>query len=74
MPYNCNKCEHYYITWEKSFPYGCRAMGFKSKKSPSATVRSNSGIECLKFKIKTNKKNKDRIQEPEDRSQKSEWC
>jgi len=54
MP-NCNKCAHYYITWDKSFPYGCRSMGFKSRELPSLAVHKNSGIKCLQFKIKKHK-------------------
>lgn len=54
---NCNKCQHYYITWDKVFPYGCKAMGFKSYKIPSVVVRESSGQECLAFTEKqTNKK------------------
>jgi len=49
---NCNKCEHYYVTWEKNFPCGCRSMGFKSRELPSIAVRKNSGMDCLQFKLK----------------------
>jgi hypothetical protein len=52
----CNKCEHYYITWEKKFPNGCRSMSFKSRELPSLAVRKNSGMDCLQFKIKKQKK------------------
>ncbi|SDD95803.1 uracil-DNA glycosylase [Sporomusa acidovorans] len=45
----CIKCEHYYVTWDKVFPYGCRAMGFKTYKIPSAVVRESSGRDCLAF-------------------------
>lgn len=27
----CVRCAYFYITWEKKFPYGCKAMKFKSK-------------------------------------------
>jgi hypothetical protein len=60
MP-NCNECEHYYITWEKGFPYGCRSMGFKSRELPSVAVRKNSGIDCLQFKVKKQKKMTSRV-------------
>ena len=52
----CNKCKHYYITWDKNFPNGCRAMGFKAKESPSISVLKSSGIECLMFESKEVKK------------------
>lgn len=45
----CVKCQHYYITWDKTFPYGCKAMGFKSYKTPATVVRESSGQECLAF-------------------------
>lgn len=48
----CRKCEHYYITWDRSFPYGCKAMGFKSYKLPCLVVLESSGHECLSFIIK----------------------
>jgi hypothetical protein len=52
----CQKCKHYYITWDKNFPYGCRAMGFKGKKIPSQTVYKSSGMQCLMFEKKKEKK------------------
>jgi hypothetical protein len=57
MSPNCTRCEHYYITWDQKFPYGCRAMGFKSKEMPSIAVLNNSGMDCLQFKAKKIKKN-----------------
>lgn len=49
---NCFKCRHFFITYEPSHPYGCRVMGFKSKKLPSITVYESSGLECQVFEIK----------------------
>ncbi len=51
---NCRKCKHFYITWDKKFPYGCRAINFKSKKLPSMEVKLTSGIDCTKFSSKKN--------------------
>jgi hypothetical protein len=45
----CLNCVHYYITWDKKFPFGCRAMGFKSKAAPHRLTRQLSGRECLSF-------------------------
>jgi hypothetical protein len=45
----CHRCKHYYVTWDKNFPYGCKAMRFKSKSPPYLTVRNTSGKECLLF-------------------------
>ncbi|MBN2654263.1 MAG: uracil-DNA glycosylase [Nitrospirae bacterium] len=46
---NCFKCRHFYITWDKKFRYGCRAMGFKSYEMPSDEVLNASRVECLRF-------------------------
>ena len=42
----CGSCVHYFVTWDKGFPHGCKAMGFKCRTSPSLRVREASGIEC----------------------------
>ncbi len=52
---DCNKCTHFFITWDKNLPYGCRAMKFKSKKNPSIAVLESSGIACMLFKRKSNR-------------------
>lgn len=52
---DCHKCEHYYVTWDKRFPHGCKAMKFKSKQLPSIAVFTSSTIECLLFKKKKRK-------------------
>ena len=50
MPIDCHKCIHYYVTWDSSFPHGCRGMGFKSRRFPSAVVRHiMMGKDCLLF-------------------------
>lgn len=49
---DCHKCEHYYVSWDKDFPHGCKAMGFKSKRFPSIVVRDNSHSKCLFYKVK----------------------
>ena len=46
---NCFDCVHFYITWDKNFPRGCRALSFKGREMPCATVLSSSGIECQRF-------------------------
>lgn len=48
----CGQCVHFYITWDKHFPKGCKAMGFKSAEMPSMVVYKTSGIECLRFEEK----------------------
>ncbi len=46
---NCFFCEHFYITYDVKFPYGCRTMGFKSARMPSVDVFSNSQMDCALF-------------------------
>ncbi len=49
---DCHKCKHYYVTWERQFPHGCRSMNFKSLQLPSAVVRNSSGIPCMRYQPK----------------------
>ena len=54
---DCHKCLHYYVTWDKNFPHGCKAMGFKSKQLPSLSVlKSTPNIDCLAFEPKVIRK------------------
>ncbi len=46
---DCLRCRHYYITWDATFPYGCRAMDFKSRRKPQLDVQESSGCPCLQF-------------------------
>ena len=46
---DCRKCKFLYVTWDKDFPYGCRAIGFKSKLTPSVVVYQSSMMVCQKF-------------------------
>jgi len=45
----CMGCIYLYTTWDKRFPYGCKAMGFKSDRLPCMVVRQSSGEECLAY-------------------------
>lgn len=54
---NCFKCKYLQITYQKNFPYSCRAMGFKSVKMPSLVVYESSGYFCQAFEEKKIKKN-----------------
>ncbi len=55
MP-SCAHCVHYFITYERSQPYGCRAMGFKSRQNPALVVFRSSGQQCRMFQKKPAKK------------------
>ncbi len=48
----CQKCVHYYVTWEQKRPHGCNAYGFKSKMIPSIVVKNSSGQQCKLFELK----------------------
>ena len=48
----CNSCAHFFITWNKRFPFGCRAMGFMSANSPNKDVFEVEGRDCLAYKDK----------------------
>ena len=53
---DCHKCIHYYVTWDRRFPHGCRAMGFKSWRYPVDEVRrAVCGGDCLLYRAKKRK-------------------
>ena len=58
---NCFQCIHYYITHDPQRPYGCRAMGFKSRINPARVVFLSSGLHCQLFSAKH------RLEEPSDK-------
>jgi len=47
QPVNCFGCRHFFITHEPALPYGCRAMGFKSRELPCSVVLRSSYVHCL---------------------------
>jgi hypothetical protein len=49
----CRKCRHYYITWDRKFPYGCKAMNFRSVRLPSLEVLNASAVACRFFEDKS---------------------
>jgi hypothetical protein len=57
---DCRKCCHYYVTWHKEHPHGCKAMGFMSSRLPSEVVYQNSGSVCLHFDPKRKTKHAER--------------
>ena len=46
---NCQICVYFYVTWDPSFPRGCRLYGFKSTASPAAMVREATGGKCQNY-------------------------
>ncbi|MBA4418689.1 MAG: uracil-DNA glycosylase [Syntrophus sp. (in: bacteria)] len=49
---DCFACRHFYVTWDKKYPKGCRAMGFKTREMPSIAVFKSSGLKCLRYEPK----------------------
>ncbi|RJQ65980.1 MAG: uracil-DNA glycosylase [Desulfobacteraceae bacterium] len=49
---DCHRCSHYFVTWQREHPHGCKRMGFKSALLPSAEVYRASGTACLAFEFK----------------------
>ncbi|NBW01711.1 MAG: uracil-DNA glycosylase [Betaproteobacteria bacterium] len=49
---NCRRCKHYYVTWDESFPQGCRLYGVKSRQAPSIAVRDATGAACQFWEAK----------------------
>jgi hypothetical protein len=56
---NCFKCKHFHITWDKDFPNGCKAFGFKTKQLPALVVRQSDGTPCMAFTPKIENKASD---------------
>lgn len=46
---NCLKCRHFFVTWDRRFPRGCRIFGVKSRGLPSASVFRATGRHCPAF-------------------------
>ncbi len=63
---NCLQCVHYFNTWDKDRPRGCRIYNFRSMTMPSLLVRSESGMNCQSFEKKAQfKKSKtDNLNDP----------
>ena len=52
----CSDCVHYYVTYNPTFPYGCRAVGFKSRTLPDRAVTAHSGLPCQFFTAKARRR------------------
>ena len=49
---NCYQCRHFAVSWDPSFPYLCRLMGFKSRALPAIEVLRADGVFCQGFEAK----------------------
>jgi len=43
----CHRCRHYYVSWNPSYPHGCRAFQMVTRMLPSLAVIRESGSPCL---------------------------
>lgn len=43
----CRGCAHFFVTYDPAFPYGCRMLGFKSRRTPCIEVEEAAGQPCL---------------------------
>lgn len=50
---NCFQCRHFAVSWDASFPYLCRLMGFKSRALPAVEVLRADGVACRGFAAKS---------------------
>jgi hypothetical protein len=48
----CQDCVHFFITHDPGFPYGCRSMGFKSRRHPHHEVLAATGEPCQGREVK----------------------
>ena len=48
----CKNCRHLYVTYNRHYPWGCKAFGFMSKKYPYLEVSHTSGMKCALFSFK----------------------
>ena len=48
----CKGCIHFFVTYDPHFPYGCRSMGFKSRRYPHVEVEEATGESCQAHQTK----------------------
>ena len=61
MTPNCNKCKHFFVTFDQYASKGCRLFGIKSNRMPSIVVKdANDGVDCNGFELKDRLKEKNR--------------
>ena len=51
MKKECRNCKHYFITFDRHTPYGCKVYQIKSARNPLQVIKSQlpAGSECLGF-------------------------
>ncbi len=48
----CRDCIHFFVTYDPSFPYGCRSVGIKSRRYPYLEVQAATGEPCQGWETK----------------------
>ena len=48
----CKDCIHFFVTYDSNFPYGCRSMGFKSRRYPYLEVQEATAEPCHGWEMK----------------------
>lgn len=43
---DCFTCQHFYVTWDKAYPKGCRQYNFKTPMMPSFQIKQAIGHDC----------------------------
>ena len=51
--HDCQKCRHFFITFHKGTPYGCKVFNFESAQMPDLIVKNSSGETCQALSPKT---------------------
>ena len=53
---SCTRCKHFYITWNKRRPYGCRRWNVIAAQHPCVAVLAASGMPCHLYEPKSGTK------------------
>ncbi|TVQ36166.1 MAG: hypothetical protein EA384_14835 [Spirochaetaceae bacterium] len=46
---DCLTCRHFFVTWDKRYPRGCRIFEIKSRELPSLVVLRSTGRRCPSY-------------------------
>jgi hypothetical protein len=57
-PPNCLQCRHFFVTWDTTFPRGCRVFEVKTRELPSRVVYRATGKHCPAFERREHFKRK----------------
>lgn len=49
---DCQRCRHFYVTYQMPRPYACRHFGFESARLPCLEVLASSGEACRAFEAR----------------------